>query len=95
MIPVDCADAQTKYNGQSVRFYILRGGLKFPVAGKLHVKLGPTRISIEVFTGFDGAGYHFEYFHLPQEAVDSIRPTGETDTPFEVTAVASHFLRSR
>jgi hypothetical protein len=93
MIPVECPDAQAKYDGKTVRVHIEHRGVKFPVSGKFHVKLAPTRISIEVYAGFDGTAYHFEYFHLPQAAVDTIRPTAEKVVQYEVEAVISHILQ--
>lgn len=95
MIPVECPDAKNKYGGKTVRFWIKHGNMKFPVAGKFHVKLCPTRISIEVYAGCHGLAYQFDYFHLPQKAVDTIRPTVEGAVQYEVGALVSHFLPSQ
>lgn len=93
MIPVNCADAQAKYDERSVRFWILSNNERIPIIGKFRVKLGPTRISIEKFVRFDGVKFTFQYFHLPQEAVDLIRPAPQgTEVDFEIPGLVTHFL---
>jgi hypothetical protein len=84
MISVVCEEAYKLYHRKSVRFTIEDRGETKTVFGKFLVKLNPTRMNIEVPLGKDFAGYHSELLHLPQSAVDSIRPTEDPDIPFEV-----------
>ncbi len=95
MIPVECPDAMAMYDEQTVQFHILHHGKSIPVTGVFHVKLQPTRISIEVDAGFDGKAFHVEEFHLPQEAVDMIRLTDNAAFRYEVSGLVSHILPRR
>ena len=74
-------------------FYVEQRGRKIPVVGTFHVKLCPTRISIQHFSRFDGEAYHFENFHLHQQSVDAIVPLPSTpDVEFEIPASFCHFI---
>jgi hypothetical protein len=92
MIPVRCPQAAKKYNGKRVRFHRMSGRRRIPVVGKFHVKLKPTRVSIEVTVSCDSVVYCGNY-HLSQEAVDSIREVDSSDVDFELTLPAILFPR--
>ena len=62
MIPVECVNAQEKYDGKRVRFFVDDRYRQFLVTGVFHVKLAPTRISIEVFAGYDARACHFDFY---------------------------------
>jgi len=68
-IPVNCPDAQKKYDGQPAVFYFMDGKEKVPLQGRFRVWLNPTGVAVLV-----GGNWEDYYFHLPQVAVDSIRP---------------------
>ena len=71
-IPVNCPDAQQKYDERDAVLYFIDGDERVRVPGKFRVWLSPTCIAVVV-----AGAWEDYYFHLPQTAVDSIRPSPE------------------
>lgn len=85
-IPVNCPDAETKYHGQPVVFYFMDGGKKVPLPGMFRAWLDPVSLAVVVEGNWEDY-----YFHLPQSAVDSIRPLPEKPGVWEIQELFASF----